>query len=112
MARLRANADLLRDELSREGFQTAGSSTQIIPLVVGEPDLAMRVCEAALGLGVFAQAIRPPTVPSGTSRLRLAVMASHSADELRDAARALGRAALQAGFRPGAGMPVAAAQAA
>ncbi|TMK42392.1 MAG: 8-amino-7-oxononanoate synthase [Actinobacteria bacterium] len=112
VARLRANADLLRDELSREGFQTAGSSTQIIPLVVGEPDLAMRVCEAALGLGVFAQAIRPPTVPSGTSRLRLAVMASHSADELRDAARALGRAALQAGFRPGAGMPVAAAQAA
>jgi glycine C-acetyltransferase/8-amino-7-oxononanoate synthase len=110
--RLRANADLLRAELAREGFQTAGSSTHIIPLVVGEPELAMRVCEAALGEGVFAQAIRPPTVAPGTSRLRLAVMASHSSGELRNSARALGRAALQAGFRPGTGMPVAVAQAA
>ena len=56
----------------------------------------MRICEAALERGVFAQAIRPPTVPAGTSRLRLAVMASHTNDELRDAARVLGRAALRA----------------
>ncbi|MEA2130287.1 MAG: 8-amino-7-oxononanoate synthase, partial [Solirubrobacteraceae bacterium] len=52
--------------------------------------------------GVFAQAIRPPTVPEGTSRLRLAVMATHAKDELRDAARVLGGAALQAGWRPAA----------
>ena len=51
----------------------------------------MRVCELALERGVFAQAIRPPTVPVGTSRLRLAVMATHAKDELRDAARVLGR---------------------
>ena len=57
-------------------------------------------------MGVVAQAIRPPTVPAGTSRLRLAVMASHSRDELRDAARALGRAALRAGFRPAAAAPM------
>jgi hypothetical protein len=38
---------------------------------------------------VFAQAIRPPTVPAGTSRLRLAVMASHTTSELREAARVL-----------------------
>jgi glycine C-acetyltransferase/8-amino-7-oxononanoate synthase len=49
-------------------------------------------------------------VPEGTSRLRLAVMATHGRDELREAARTLGRAALQAGFRPGAGPPVAAAR--
>jgi glycine C-acetyltransferase/8-amino-7-oxononanoate synthase len=41
---------------------------------------------------VFAQAIRPPTVPAGTSRLRLAVMASHTKSELRDAARVLAEA--------------------
>ena len=70
----------------------------------------MRVCEAALERGVFAQAIRPPTVPDGTSRLRLAVMATHTKDELREAARVLGRAALQAGFRPATAMPVAVAQ--
>jgi 8-amino-7-oxononanoate synthase len=108
--RLQANADAVRDELAREGFEVAGSSTQIVPLVVGDADLAMRVCEKAIEAGVFAQAIRPPTVPAGTSRLRLALMATHTREELRAAARTLGRAALQAGFRPGAGVPVAAAQ--
>jgi 8-amino-7-oxononanoate synthase len=106
---LQANADALRDELAREGFEVAGSSTQVIPLVVGDADQAMALCEAAIEGGVFAQAIRPPTVPDGTSRLRLAVMATHTREELRAAARTLGRAALQVGFRPGAGLPVAAA---
>jgi len=109
--RLRANAAALRDELHREGFDVSGSTTQIVPIVVGEAALAMRMCELALEGGVFAQAIRPPTVPEGTSRLRLAVMASHSREELREAARVLGRAALRAGFRPGAGVPAVAARA-
>jgi 8-amino-7-oxononanoate synthase len=108
--RLNANAEVLRAELAREGFDVAGSQTQIVPLVVGDAGLAMGVCEAALQRGVFAQAIRPPTVPDGTSRLRLAVMATHTKDELREAARVLGRAALQAGFRPATAMPVAFAQ--
>ena len=106
--RLRDNADALRTELAREGFDTAGSTTQIVPLVVGEASTAMAMCEAALERGVFAQAIRPPTVPAGTSRLRLAVMATHTRDELRAAAGALGHAALKAGFRPAAGPPVTA----
>jgi hypothetical protein len=71
----------------------------------------MRICEAALEQGVFAQAIRPPTVPEGTARLRLAVMASHTKSELRDAARILAQAALRNGFRPSSTVPVAAAQA-
>ena len=108
--RLRANAAVLQAELAREGFDVSGSSTQIIPLVVGDAQTAMRVCEAALEDGVFAQAIRPPTVPDGTSRLRLAVMATHTKDELREAARVLGRAALQAGFRPAMSVAVAVAQ--
>ena len=108
--RLAANGETLRDELAREGFDVSGSATQIVPLVIGEADMAMRICELAIERGVFAQAIRPPTVPQGTSRLRLAVMATHSRDELREAARVLGRAALQAGFRPGDGVPVAAAR--
>jgi glycine C-acetyltransferase/8-amino-7-oxononanoate synthase len=108
--KLQANADVLRDELAREGFEVAGSTTQIVPLIVGDAGLAMAICEAGLERGVFAQAIRPPTVPEGTSRLRLAVMASHTKAELRDAAKALGRAALQCGFRPTAGVPIAEAQ--
>jgi glycine C-acetyltransferase/8-amino-7-oxononanoate synthase len=108
--KLQANADVLRDALAREGFHVEGSSTQIVPLIVGDAALAMQICELAIEHGVFAQAIRPPTVPEGTSRLRLAVMASHTKDELREAATVLGRAALKAGFRPGEGLPVAAAQ--
>lgn len=109
--KLQANADALRDALAREGFEVAGSTTQIVPLIVGDAGVAMRLCEAAIEHGVFAQAIRPPTVPDGTSRLRLAVMASHTPAELREAAKSLGRAALKVGFRPGAGLPIAAAQA-
>jgi len=47
------------------------------------------VCERALEKGIFAQAIRPPTVPEGSSRLRLAVMASHTRTELQEAAAVL-----------------------
>jgi glycine C-acetyltransferase/8-amino-7-oxononanoate synthase len=109
--RLHDNADFMRAELTREGFEVAGSTTQIIPVVVGDAATAMKVTERALEQGVFAQAIRPPTVPEGTSRLRLSVMASHTRDELRDAARVLARAALAAGVRPGASVPVAQAPA-
>jgi len=105
--RLQANSETLRSELAREGFEVAGSSTQIVPLVVGAADQATAVAEAALEQGVFAQAIRPPTVPDGTSRLRCTVMATHTRGELREAAQVLARAALQAGVRPGATMPVA-----
>ena len=57
----------------------------IVPLVIGAPDDAMAASEAALRNGVFAQAIRPPTVPEGTSRLRLVATAAHDPDDLRRA---------------------------
>ena len=83
----------------------AGSRRQIVPLVVGDADAAMRACERALERGVFAQAIRPPTVPAGTSRLRLAVMASHTKSELRDAAGVLARGGAPGRAAPGRGAP-------
>jgi len=98
--KLAGNAAALRDELARQGFDVRGSRTQIVPLIVGDARLAMGICEAALERGVFAQAIRPPTVPPMTSRLRLAVMASHREEELRAAARTLGTVARAAGFEP------------
>jgi 7-keto-8-aminopelargonate synthetase-like enzyme len=60
--------------------------------VIGEADDAMALCERLLEQGVFAQAIRPPTVPPGTCRLRLTVMATHRMDDLRHAARLIGAA--------------------
>jgi glycine C-acetyltransferase/8-amino-7-oxononanoate synthase len=90
--RLRANAAALREGLRSEGLQPIGSETQIVPLVVGEADDAMALCERLLAEGVFAQAIRPPTVPPGTCRLRLTAMATHRITDLRRAARLIGAA--------------------
>ena len=107
--KLQANAELLRTELAREGFEVAGADTHLISIVVGDASLAIRIAELALEQGVYVGAVRPPDVAEGCARLRLAVMASHTKSELRDAARILGRAALRAGFRPPTGMPLAAA---
>ncbi len=93
--RLRANSAALRDGLRAAGLDPIGAETQIVPLVVGEADDAMAVCERLLQEGVFAQAIRPPTVPAGTCRLRLTAMATHRSDELRSAAKLIGRAVRQ-----------------
>jgi 8-amino-7-oxononanoate synthase len=91
--RLQANAAALRAGLRSEGLEPAGSGTQIVPLLIGEATDAMALCERLLEQGVFAQAIRPPTVAPGTSRLRLTVMATHRIDDLRHAARLIGSAA-------------------
>jgi glycine C-acetyltransferase/8-amino-7-oxononanoate synthase len=98
--KLGTNAAVLRQELARGGFDVRGSRTQIVPLIIGDARLAMEICEAALERGVFAQAIRPPTVPPMTSRLRLAVMASHREEELRAAARTLVEVARTKGVEP------------
>ncbi|GBD45218.1 8-amino-7-oxononanoate synthase [bacterium HR41] len=89
--RLRRNARILRSTLADHGVEVP-SQTQILPAVVGPAEAATRACELALERGVFAQAIRPPTVPEGTSRLRLTVMASHTEAELRHAGRTLAQA--------------------
>ncbi|HEY7893102.1 MAG TPA: 8-amino-7-oxononanoate synthase [Solirubrobacteraceae bacterium] len=91
--RLNWAARTLREALAREGFALGASELHIIPLVVGDERTAVRMCHEAVEHGVFAQAIRPPTVPQGTSRLRLTVMASHTERELRRAAQVLARAA-------------------
>lgn len=92
VARLQGNAKLLRCELATRGAEVAESSTHIIPLLVGEADATMRACEEALQAGCFAQGIRPPTVPPGTARLRLTVMATHTPAELTSAAGVLASA--------------------
>jgi glycine C-acetyltransferase/8-amino-7-oxononanoate synthase len=96
-AKLQATAALLRSELGAAGIATPRGRTQIVPLIVGDADMAVRLSQAALARGVFAQAIRPPTVPAGSSRLRLTVMASHTASELAGAVTALSDAAREVG---------------
>jgi 8-amino-7-oxononanoate synthase len=96
--RLRANAAALRDGLASEGLGCGTSATQIVPVEIGEAETTMELCERALRRGVFAQGIRPPTVPEGSSRLRFTVMATHRDEELRGAARDVGAAARELGL--------------
>jgi glycine C-acetyltransferase/8-amino-7-oxononanoate synthase len=98
--RLHANARSLRRALAAEGFAVAQDETHIVPLVLGDEQSAVSLCEAALERGVFAQAIRPPTVPAGTSRLRLAAMCSHTPADMRMAAEVLGASARSLGLDP------------
>ena len=95
---LRRNASILREALAAGGLETGSSRTQIVPVIVGDPGRAMALCERALEFGVFAQAIRPPTVPPGGARLRLTAMANHRGDELRGAARVIAAAAAELGI--------------
>jgi glycine C-acetyltransferase/8-amino-7-oxononanoate synthase len=98
--RLQGNARALRAALAAEGFAVAPGEMQIVPLCVGEPRATLALCEGALERGVFAQAIRPPSVPAGTSRLRLTAMAAHEPAELREAASTLAQAARAQGLDP------------
>jgi 8-amino-7-oxononanoate synthase len=98
--RLNANARALRRALAREGFAVSESDMHIVPLVVGDERDTLRLCQETIERGVFAQAIRPPTVAPGTSRLRLAAMASHTATDMRMAAEVLAAAARKLGLDP------------
>lgn len=66
-----------------------GSSGPVCPLWVGEPRLAVELAERARARGVLVRAIRPPTVPSGTARLRVTVKANWTPEETSQVAEAL-----------------------
>ncbi|MFL5873609.1 MAG: 8-amino-7-oxononanoate synthase [Solirubrobacterales bacterium] len=104
--RLQENAALLRRSLAAEGLEVGASTTQVVPVRVGEAEATMELCEISLQKGVFAQGIRPPTVPEGSCRLRLTAMATHRPEDLVAAAHMVGVAAREAGLL--AGQPLAA----
>ena len=87
--KLQTNADYLRAQFQRMGFDTMNSSTPIIPILVKDSRQAVTMSKRLLEQGIFIQAIRPPTVPMGTARLRLTVMATHTQDDLDQLLNAL-----------------------
>ena len=76
------NGELLRRELRAMGFDTLRSQTPIIPIVIKEASLALAFSQKLLESGIFVQAIRPPTVPANTARLRVTVMTTHTRNDL------------------------------
>ncbi len=79
---LHAKADFLRLRLQNLGWRTGASNTQIIPVMVGDEMEAMALSNHLKSKGVLATAIRPPTVPDGQSRIRLALSANHTVEHL------------------------------
>ncbi len=84
--RLLAKARLLRGLLAAGGLAVAALESQILPVHVGGNAEAVRLSQLLWDRGVLATAVRPPTVPDGTARLRLSVTLAHTDDELRVAA--------------------------
>lgn len=90
--RLQGRAQAMRALLAERGLDDAvapGASGPILPVLVGSPERALALSELLLEEGVLGVAIRPPTVPEGSARVRLSLRADHPAEALRDLADAL-----------------------
>jgi len=81
-ARLWNNRNHFHAGLKALGFRLADSQSPIIPVLIGEPQQTLTLAERLLERGVYAPAIRPPTVPAGTSRIRTTVTSEHTREQL------------------------------
>ncbi|MCK4621357.1 MAG: 8-amino-7-oxononanoate synthase [Desulfuromonadales bacterium] len=88
-SRLAANRQLFSHLLAEAGLDLCGSNSQIVPVMIGDPEPTMSATEKLFSAGIFLSGIRPPTVPPGTCRLRATLMADHTPYELRQAAQLL-----------------------
>jgi 8-amino-7-oxononanoate synthase len=86
---LRAKSERFRVRLGELGLDTGGSTTQIIPALVGSSERALELASSLEEQGVLAVAIRPPTVPAGQARIRFSLMATHDDADLELALEAL-----------------------
>jgi 8-amino-7-oxononanoate synthase len=98
---LLARAACFRTRLQELGFDTCGSTTQIVPAVAGDNEAAVAFAEALQDRGVLGVAIRPPTVPEGTARVRFSLTAAHTDDHVEQALAAI-EAVRKASERPAA----------
>jgi glycine C-acetyltransferase len=95
--RLRQNIDYFAARMTRLGF-AIGSSSQIIPIMIGQEKQAVEFSRRLLEAGVFAQAIRYPTVKKGQARLRVSLTAMHTKSHLDAAIGAFEQAGKKSGI--------------
>lgn len=88
-ARLRAHIELFRREVARLGLALLESATPIQPIVLGSSAHALAASEALWNRGLWVSAIRPPTVPEGTARLRVTLAANHTEPQVLQLIEAL-----------------------
>lgn len=87
--RLWENREYYYKAVASLGFDTGRSESQIIPIMIGDEKRGLELSKRLLELGVYAPAIRPPTVPKGTTRIRTTLMATHKKDEIDIGIKAL-----------------------
>jgi 7-keto-8-aminopelargonate synthetase-like enzyme len=95
------NCERLRTGLAKLGYSLGNSQSQILPLMIGDATQCMKLSEDLMQRGVFAQGIRPPTVPAGTSRLRITLMATHSCEHIDKALQVFKEVAQELGLVDG-----------
>ncbi|HEX8204231.1 MAG TPA: aminotransferase class I/II-fold pyridoxal phosphate-dependent enzyme, partial [Isosphaeraceae bacterium] len=86
---VRALGDRLRAALADSGVPVLPSTGPIVPVPLGDPSRAVARADRLRTRGFLVPAIRPPTVPAGTARLRISLTAAHSEDDVADLARAV-----------------------
>ena len=91
------NVSRFREPLQALGFDTMDSATQIIPVLIGDNKKTMEFSEMLFERGVFAQGIRPPTVPDGTARIRASISSAHTDEHIERAVKAFKDAGKEAG---------------
>ncbi len=96
--RLWENAAFLTQGLTALGYQLGPTRSPIIPVLIGDAARTMALAAALLRRGIFAHGIRPPTVPEGTSRLRVTPMATHTQHQLTRALEAFADAGKETGI--------------
>jgi len=99
IASLWRNQEAFRAEMAARGRRVT-SSTAIVPVLVGGDEETMAVSKSLFDRGVFVHGIRPPTVPEGTGRLRLTLMATHTREMVRTASSLIDRALEEQGIGP------------
>ena len=82
VSQLRNNVSYFRKGMRDLGYPISESGTPILPLILRDPFVTMNMARSLFDEGVYVQGIRPPTVPEGTSRLRITLMASHTREQL------------------------------
>ena len=97
VTRLWSNADLMKQEMQKLGFDIGHSTTPIIPVMLGEAPLAQEFSKQLLANGVFAMAIGFPTVAKGKARIRVMNTAAHSQSDLEQALAAFEKVGKQLG---------------
>jgi 8-amino-7-oxononanoate synthase len=96
--RLWSNRQRLFDGMQKLGFRMTQTVSPILPILVGDAASASALAERLLAHGIYATAIRPPTVPDGTSRIRFTVTSEHTTEQIDEALHALNLAGRETGL--------------